>query len=221
MQPQPGLVEGVRDVVVELLVLLVGDLRLRPRPECGGGVDGALLLGQADGYGDVVAVGLDHLTQAVRIEVFLLVLLDVQRDPRAPRRCRVALGDGEFALALGDPAPALVLAGLAGLDHDLVGDHEGGIETDAELADQAGAVFPVFHRLQELGGAGAGDGAEVLDQLLAAHADAVVGDGERAGLLVAGEHDRKLRVGGGERGVGQRQVAQTVAGIGTVGDELA
>jgi hypothetical protein len=56
---------------------------------------------------------------------------------------------------------------------------------------------------------------------LAAHAGAVVGYGERCGLLVAGEDDREIGVGRGERRVGQRQIAQAVAGVRCVGDKLA
>ena len=57
-----------------------------------------------------------------------------------------------------------------------------GIEADAELADQLRVLLLVAGQaLEELGGAGLGDGAEVRDRLLAGHADAVVADGEGAG----------------------------------------
>ena len=76
----------------------------------------------------------------------------------------------------------LVFAGLARDDLDLVGDHEDGVEADAELADEVGVLAGVAGELgEEVLGAGAGDGAEVRDEIFLVHADAGVGDGE--GLL--------------------------------------
>ena len=67
----------------------------------------------------------------------------------------------------------------------MVGHHEGGVEAHAELADDVGGVLPAVlllgQLLLELEGAAAGDGAQVLLQLLLRHADAVVGDGQGAG----------------------------------------
>ena len=62
------------------------------------------------------------------------------------------------------------------------------------------------------------DGAEVFDQLLAIHADAVVGDGQRAGLVVGGDADLALA---GELGVRQGQETPLVEGVGGIGDQLA
>ena len=64
VQFEPGVVEGVGHVVVELAVLLVRDVRLGPGPERRGLVQGiAFALGLAreqNGYGDVVGIGRDH-----------------------------------------------------------------------------------------------------------------------------------------------------------------
>jgi hypothetical protein len=141
---------------------------------------------------------------------------------RGAARGALARLDREFALAVGDPSAGLVGAGLARDYLDLVSHHEGGIEADAELADQRAVLALVAGELlEELGGAGARDGAEVLDQLLAAHADAVVGDGERAPLGVGLEHDPEGSVLADEGRLGQRQIAQPVAGVGCVRDQLA
>ena len=112
--------------------------------------------------------------------------------------------------------------GLARRHLDPVGDHEGGIEADAELADQAGPVLGLGggQRRAERAGAGAGDGAQVVDQLLPAHADAVVGDQQGAGVLVG--HDADLRLGRrGEGRVGQRLEPAPVHRVGGVGHQLA
>ena len=69
-----------------------------------------------------------------------------------------------------------------GDDVDLVGDHEHGIEADAELADQplaqAVLVFGAANLVEEGARAGIGDGSERRDQFVASHADAIVGDGQ-------------------------------------------
>ena len=88
------------------------------------------------------------------------------------------------------------------------------------MADEVGVGFFIRADLiQESAGAGAGDGAEVLDQVVVGHADAVVGDGD--GLRRDGDVDLQLVAFGEEFGVGEGQVAELVAGVGGVGDELA
>ncbi len=148
----------------------------------------------------------------------------MQDDGGAARRL-LRLLDRELALAVRDPAPSGALAGLARDDLDLVGDHEGGIEADAELADQGKILvflgLVAGQVLHEGGGAGARDGAEILDQLVAVHADAVIVDGKGAGRLVGGQDDAEFAVLAGERGLRQRRVAQAVAGVRSVRDQLA
>ncbi len=104
--------------------------------------------------------------------------------------------DGVIALAAGFPAHRLVGfdAGAAGNHRHLVGDDEGRIETDAELADQVRILGLVAgQRREEFAGAGLGDGAEVLDGFVARQADAVVGNGDGARGLVEG--DANLEIG--------------------------
>ena len=104
----------------------------------------------------------------------------------------------------------------------LLGDHERRVEADAELADQPDVLGRFAAQLLDEGrGARARDGAELGNQLVMAHADAVVGDGDRLGLGVERDGDLELGVAGGQFGRGQRRVAQPVAGVRGVRDELA
>ena len=77
-------------------------------------------------------------------------------------------------------------------ERHLVGDDEGRVEADAELADELRVLGGVSaETLEELARAGLGDGADVLDDFLPRQADAVVGDGDRArGLVVAHPNPR-------------------------------
>ena len=80
-------------------------------------------------------------------------------------------------------------------DGDLVGNDEGRIEADAELADQVRVLGLVAgQRREEFPGAGLGDGAEVFDGFIAAQSDAVVGDGDGARRLVEGNADLEIGV---------------------------
>ena len=104
----------------------------------------------------------------------------------------------------------------------LVGDHEGAVEADAELADQVGVLLGVAGELgEEVLGSGAGDGAEVRDEVFLVHADAGVGDGEGLVLLVELEIDAGFEGKGLVGVVGQGEVTQLVECVGGVGDELA
>ncbi len=150
------------------------------------------------------------------IEELVLGFLQMQADLGAPFRIG-RLGNGEFAAPVRAPAPAPLLAGLPGDHLDLVGDHEGGIEADAELADLADVALGVFfYRIDEGGGAGFGDGAEILDQLVAAHADAVIDDRQGPATLVGHQPDAEFAIPLQNGRIGQRLVAQLVAGVGSV-----
>ncbi len=99
---------------------------------------------------------------------------------------------------------------------DLVGDHERRVEADAELADQALRRLRVLGLLdlgQQAGGAGLGDGADQVDDVLAAHADAVVPHRQGPGRLVDLQRDVQVGGVGFEVGVGEGFQAELVEGV--------
>ena len=229
------------DVLVELVVLLLADLALVLEPDRLARVEG-LELGLLDGLLLVLGVGLaaghlhhhrvldevgvllDHLAQLPLLQVLLRVLLEVEDDVGAAALLGGVL-EGVAAVGVGLPEHRLVGggAGAAGEDGDLVGDHEGRVEADAELADQLRVVLDLaaLEQLEELLGPRVGDGPQGLGGLVAGQADAVVAHGEGAGLLVGDQLDlpvAPLRVDGR---VGERQIAGLVDGVAGVGDQLA
>ncbi len=162
-----------------------------------------------------------HRFDAMRLQVFLGIRLDAQHHVGA--RLGAAGGrHGEAAAPIRRPGPGLVAAGAARGDFHLLRHHERRIEADTKLPDQAGAFLRVGvgQGFTERAGAGAGDGAQVGDHVLAGHADAVVGDGQGAAGLV--RHDAHLGFAGrGEVRLGQRLEAAAVDGVGGVGDQFA
>ena len=153
------------------------------------------------------------------------VLHQMQHDAGAAARRVGRLGhrDGKRALAVRGPNMRRVAAGAARKDLDALRHHECRIEADAEAADQRSVlvVFGRFKPIDERLGAGARDGAQRLDQLLAAHADAVVLDHELPLLGIDRDRDAWLRVVAKERGLSDRLVAQPLAGVGRIRDQFA
>ena len=75
--------------------------------------------------------------------------------------------------------------------------------------------------LEESFGAGVGDGAEVLDELVARHADAGVLNRDGLGLVVGGDGDFEFGGAVLDFLFGELRVAQFLEGVGGVGNELA
>ena len=144
----------------------------------------------------------------------------VQHDAGAALRRLLERGgpDRIFALPVRRPAPGRVAAGRTRDDIDPGGYHEGGIEADAELADELRAIigFGGFDPFQERPRAGTGDRAQRFRHLVAAHADAVVLDRELLAVLVGADDDARLGIVGEKLGPGDGLIAKPLAGVGRV-----
>ena len=156
----------VREVPVELVILLVGHLAARAGPDCFHRVQ-CLVLGDGlrqhaldrragvvehwllsldphpDRVRDEVGVLLDDLLQYRRVGVVLEPVLLVHRlevqQYRGAGLGPVRVVDRVGAVAGRFPADRGVGAGAPGGQRDPVGRHEGGVEADAELPDQVGS----------------------------------------------------------------------------------
>ena len=219
-------------VPVEVLVVLLGELALGPRPQRGGLVDrgffagltrGIFLRRHHDGQADVVGVLLDDAAQPVVAEQVVFALAQVQHDRGAPVRLLDRL-QRVRAPAVRGPADALRggQAGPPGGQRDPVGHDERGVEADPELPDERRVLALVAGQGgQELPGPRLGDGPDVVDDLLAAHADPVVGHGDRPGVFVVADPDLQRALGLGELGVREQLEPEPVDGVGGVRDQLA
>ena len=197
---------------VEGIVLLLSDILLGTLPDGHHGVEGfhvgislvfGLVLGAAllpagllhlhdNGVADVVGILLHQIPNFILIEVlavFFLLGVGLQgHNHIGAVFCPLARLNGVAVCAVGSPLPAGLLAPLLGDDGNGGGNHEGGVEAHAELTDDVD-VLVLFHGLLEAQRAGLADGAQVFFHLLLVHANAVVGNGEDAFLLVAGDGD--------------------------------
>ena len=77
--------------------------------------------------------------EAVAVGEGLAFFVEVESDGGALDFAAGGL-DVEAGFAVGGPAPGVFFAGFAGDDFDGVGDHEGGVEAYAELADEVGVL---------------------------------------------------------------------------------
>ncbi len=213
----------VADVFVERLVFVFGDIVFRARPQRIGAVDGfhlvLLVLGfvvdEFDRNRDMVGILANHRFQTPGVEEFGFVGFHVQRDLSAA----IGLFDRFQCVLAGAfrfPAHTVLLrqSRTAGGHSDTVSDDEAGIETDAELTDQLRVFLLVTAEFAEkLARAGFGDGTDVFDDFLTVHADAVVTNGDRLGILVDADLDLQFGVGFKQCSVGQRFEAQLVGGV--------
>ena len=234
----------VEFLLIELVVLLPGHVALLPLPQGDHAVEClllpvALVLGlilggilllpglgdlHADGPADVVGVLPHQVPEGVLLEelavlLLLAILLYVHNDVGA---CSVLLAGGD-GVAIGPvalPAVSLGLAVLLGNHGNAVGHHEGGVEAHAKLPDDVHILVVLAHLLAELVGAAGGNDAQVILQLLLAHADTVVADGEQPGLGVGVDGDAEVLPLEPHVFVRQGPVAQLVDGIAGVGDNF-
>ena len=144
---------------------------------------------------------------------------EVHDDVRA-RGFLFAFGDGVAVGPGGLPFIAALRPVFPGRHGNLVGDHEGGVEAHAELADNVGVLGVVAQLLLELIGAGGGDDSQVVLQVRLVHADSVVGDGEGPGVLVHGDLNFEIPPVHAHGAVGEGLIAELVAGVAGVGDDL-
>ncbi len=118
---------------------------------------------------------------------------------------------------LDEPTGYISAMGKANLGHQMRYSVE---RLDAELADDVGVLGVVSHLLLELVGAGGGDDAQVVLQIIRVHADAVVADGQQPLFLVQHQPDGKLIPLDAHLVIGQAEVAQLVDGVGGVGNDF-
>ena len=120
----------------------------------------------------------------------------MQGDPRP------ALGpldrlDREFSPPIRFPANGLVIseAGATRFHAYPVGDDEGRVEADAELTDQSRIFLLITgHLLQKIRSTGARNSAEVIDEFVTRHADAVIEHRKRVVIAVVLNTNTQIRV---------------------------
>ena len=230
MDRQRRIVELPAHRLVEVRVVLGRDLALRLGPDGGAVPDAAGLfrfavLGlhdEVDRYRHCAAVLAHDAFDGVALGEVLAALVEVEDHPRAAHG-RVAAGrlDGVGALPIGGPEPGFALARLAGEHVHAPRHHEGGVEPDAELADEARAVALVAELLQERPRARSRDGAQRLGEVVAAHADAVVRHGKGLRLGIGGKRNAQIGVVAEQRLVLQCERAQFFTGVGGIGHQFA
>ena len=230
VEGQSGLVELAGKAPIKFGVFLGRHLGFGVGPDRRAVADAALFgaefLDEVDRHRDRAGMVADDALERPGLEEFLRGVDEVKRHagPALRRVFERERRDGERAFAVRRPAPRLLSPGAARVDGHFVRDHERRIEADAELAYEGGGFLArvLGRELVEEGlGAGAGDGAKPLGQVFAGHADAVVREGQGLGVGIDRDLDRERSAILDQFGPGDQFVAQLLAGVGGVGDELA
>ena len=148
MQRHRRFVESAGDRFVGFVIVFGLEFGFRPLPQRAGRIDLfglTFVVDQFDRKLDVVGIGADDALDLVSLEIFCRILFQMQHDLGAARHAISIFlaGRSDFKpIAAGRrPDPGRIGSGAAAGDDDAIGHHEGGVKTDAELADQAGAVF--------------------------------------------------------------------------------
>lgn len=134
-----GGVPGVSGEFVEVVVLFVGDVFAGFEPEGFDGVDALAV--KVDGEADEVGVAFEDFLDALGLGEFGGVFLEVEGDGTAAFLVGGGGVDGVAGGAVARPGQVLIIRppGMGG-DRNFVGDHEGAVEADSELADNFGFV---------------------------------------------------------------------------------
>ena len=190
------------EFVVELLVLLGGDLGGFYSPQRGDVVDDVVLVGidvftvfpllhlaESDGNGQEAAVLAQQLFDLRIFAVFERIGRKVQYDRGSPVALLGRFLHFVFGRSFATPVYRLgaLLVG-AGENLHFVGDHESGVESQTEVADDR--LVLVF--LHELLGARKGDLVNIALHLVGRHTDTTVGYSQGLGLLVRRNADRQV-----------------------------
>ena len=234
-------------LLIELIIFLAGDLALLALPQGHHGVQRfpfgyvlilRLVIGTAlfspgmggqhpNGEADIVAVFLHQTAQRIFIQilaVFVLLFRTVglqMHDDVSAHGILVAGFHGVAVHAGGLPAIGLIAAVFLCHHGDLIGHHECGVETHAELADDIGIRCLLSLQLAlKLKAAAVGDHTQMVFQLTLVHADAVIADGQRAIFLIRRQDDAEIIPVQAHLIICQSQIAQLVDGVGGVGNDL-
>ena len=234
-----GICKVIELVLIEGIVLRLGDILFGPLPDGHHGVQGLhigigfifvgirLLPGfghfHFDGVADVVGIFADQVPDLILLqEIGELVIFRVflqRHDDVGTGRFLGGFLNGIAVSTVRNPLPGGILTVLLCDDGDGGGHHEGGVEAHAELADDVDVLL-LFHGLLEAQRTGLGNGAQVFFQFITAHADAVVGNGKGTAVLIPGDGDGKVLPGNAHLVIGQGRVGQLINGIGGIGDDL-
>ena len=220
MQTVRRIIPCLAGKLIEGLVLLVADLRFVLQPQRLDLVDPLAV--EQNRESNKVAVGFDQMLHPRLGRVLRAILLEVHHDLRTALLTR-RIGDLISAHAVARPHQLATIGTPAARMHaHLVGHHEGGIKTNAKLADHVRWRSAAFlHRFEKGLGAGMRNGSEIFHQLVMRHANAMIGNRQGLCFLVGRDVDLQRQVGLMNVLLGRFEMAELLHRVGGIRYQLA
>jgi len=169
---------------------------------------------------DEFGVFLNNIFDFLFLDEFKVVRLQLQHDSSTSGHVESVIGgDSEGSSGGRLPTEGVFFLARTGIDHHLVGNQIGGVETHTELSDHTD-VGSGLEGLHESLGSGTGDGTEIVDHLLSGHSDTGILDGEGVVGTVGHHSDSERGFLGHLAGFGVSDgfVSDFVQSVGGVGD---
>ena len=229
----------VRDGLVELNVVLFGQLTLWQCPQCRCSIDLLafpylllffvipftlelnIFIIEHDWVGNVIGVFFDHFFHTPLVKEFFFILFEFDVNDRSV----FFFGNRRYFIFSGTVCRKFVRLFLTCFfcnDINMICHHKYRIETDTELTDEITVFFRISGHLLHKGlGSGLGDGSEILHQILFIHTDTVVTDGQRVVIFVNLDIDLARPFFFFEFVIYQMQIVEFVDCITCIGDKLS
>ena len=202
MRPCQSIAKIVRNVFVKLLVLLIADVVFIACPQSlrlvhrfqfirMGNIALVIVLRRffhQNRYRNVVAVSGDDAAQSPIAEQIGIVFFNVQGDFGATLR-HVDVFNRKFAVTFAHPTHCFIgsAACTTGFHFHFIGHDESRVKAHTELTNQIRVFFCVTRQLlKKCFGARFGNGAQVFNHFITAHAYAIVSDGDGFCCRIAG-----------------------------------
>ena len=193
MQSVARLINRMRAVLVELLVILLFDIVFRLQPNRLDGIHTFSVQTQREGHKTGMFV--DNSFQSVLFREVFFIFFQVNHDT-SPTFLVLSFRDRITALTITFPLQTFGrLIPRMSVDLNLFGRHKGRIKPDSKLPDNRSISIALFLKsFQKFFGTRTSNRSKIISQLIARHSDPMISDRNSSGFLIGSDVDFKRQI---------------------------